>query len=190
VYGEVGENSEVVRLGDQSTSLRSYLRRFPFSEERINTKIAQLSGGERSRIVFAKILKRGGNVLIFDEPTNDLDLDLGIGTLRLLEEALVAFTGSVIVVSHDRDFLNRVCTPMLAFEGYGVVTYWAGNYYYYLQRPQECDAVAATTTKPPSAPATATAAMFLLSDETRHAAGVPLRPQERLRRVRTRLRKS
>jgi ATP-binding cassette subfamily F protein uup len=154
VYDEVGENSEVVRLGDQSISLRSYLRRFLFSEERINTKIAQLSGGERSRILLAKILKRGGNVLILDEPTNDLDL----GTLRLLEEALVAFAGSVIVVSHDRYFLNRVCTSILAFEGHGVVTYWAGNYDYYLQKRQERDAFAAATTKPPSAPATATAA--------------------------------
>jgi ATP-binding cassette subfamily F protein uup len=83
VYDEVGEKSEVVRLGEESITLRSYLRRFLFSEERINTKISQLSGGERSRILLAKILKRGGNVLILDEPTNDLDL----GTLRLVEEA-------------------------------------------------------------------------------------------------------
>src|SRR4029079_17583539 len=133
VYDEVGENSEVVRLGDESSSLRSYLRRFLFTEERINTRVSQLSGGERSRILLAKILKRGGNVLILDEPTNDLDL----GTLRLLEEALVAFKGSVIVVSHDRYFLNRVCTSILAFEGDGVVGYWAGNYDYYLQKRAE-----------------------------------------------------
>ncbi len=116
VWEEVGEGSEYVRLGEENITLRGYLRRFLFTEERINTKIDQLSGGERSRVLLAKILKRGGNVLILDEPTNDLDL----GTLRLLEEALVAFGGSVIVVSHDRYFLNRVCTAILAFEGEGV----------------------------------------------------------------------
>ncbi len=102
VWEEVGEGSEYVRLGEENITLRGYLRRFLFTEERINTKINQLSGGERSRVLLAKILKRGGNVLILDEPTNDLDL----GTLRLLEEALVAFGGSVIVVSHDRYFLQ------------------------------------------------------------------------------------
>jgi len=80
--------------------------------------------------LLAKILKRGGNVLILDEPTNDLDL----GTLRLLEEALVAFGGSVIVVSHDRYFLNRVCTSILAFEGESVLRYHVGNYDYYLEK--------------------------------------------------------
>src|SRR2546421_650324 len=130
VWEEVGEGSEYVRLGEENVTLRGYLRRFLFTEERINTKINQLSGGERSRVLLAKILKRGGNVLILDEPTNDLDL----GTLRLLEEALVAFRGSVIVVSHDRYFLNRVCTAVLAFEGNGGVRYHVGNYDYYLER--------------------------------------------------------
>jgi ATP-binding cassette subfamily F protein uup len=130
VWEEVGEGSEYVRLGDENITLRGYLRRFLFTEERINTKINQLSGGERSRVLLAKILKRGGNVLVLDEPTNDLDL----GTLRLLEEALVAFSGSVIVVSHDRYFLNRVCTAILAFEGDGVLRYGAGNYDYYLEK--------------------------------------------------------
>jgi len=130
VWEEVGEGSEYVRLGEENLTLRGYLRRFLFTEERINTKINQLSGGERSRVLLAKILKRGGNVLILDEPTNDLDL----GTLRLLEEALVAFGGSVIVVSHDRYFLNRVCTAILAFEGDGVVRYGVGNYDYYLEK--------------------------------------------------------
>ena len=130
VWEEVGEGSEYVRLGEENITLRGYLRRFLFTEERINTKINQLSGGERSRVLLAKILKRGGNVLILDEPTNDLDL----GTLRLLEEALVAFGGSVIVVSHDRYFLNRVCTAILAFEGDGMLRYGAGNYDYYLEK--------------------------------------------------------
>src|SRR5437764_2381421 len=130
VWEEVGSGGENVTLGEQSITLRAYLRRFLFTEERINTKISQLSGGERSRVLLAKILKRGGNVLMLDEPTNDLDL----GTLRLLEEALVAFGGCVIVVSHDRYFLNRVCTSILAFEGDGRVAYSVGNYDYYLER--------------------------------------------------------
>src|SRR5881392_4261143 len=130
VWEEVGSGGEQVTLGEQSITLCAYLRRFLFSEERINTKISQLSGGERSRVLLAKILKRGGNVLMLDEPTNDLDL----GTLRLLEEALVAFGGCVIVVSHDRYFLNRVCTSILAFEGEGRVNYSVGNYDYYLER--------------------------------------------------------
>jgi ATP-binding cassette subfamily F protein uup len=133
VWEEVGEGSEYVRLGEENITLRGYLRRFLFTEERINTKIDQLSGGERSRVLLAKILKRGGNVLILDEPTNDLDL----GTLRLLEEALVAFGGSVIVVSHDRYFLNRVCTAILAFEGEGILRYGVGNYDYYLEKKSE-----------------------------------------------------
>lgn len=137
VWQEVSDGSEVVKLGDESVTLRGYLRRFLFSEDRINTKISQLSGGERSRVLLAKILKRGGNVLMLDEPTNDLDL----GTLRLLEEALIAFAGSVIVVSHDRYFLNRVCTSILAFEGDGEVRYAVGNYDYYLEKRGEGSAL-------------------------------------------------
>ena len=151
VWEEVGTGGETVRLGEESISLRAYLRRFLFSEDRINTKISQLSGGERSRVLLAKILKRGGNVLMLDEPTNDLDL----GTLRLLEEALVVFGGCVIVVSHDRYFLNRVCTSILAFEGEGRVSYNVGNYDYYLEKrvvpvpaPASTPAPTAVTTEP------------------------------------------
>ncbi|MDQ6625978.1 MAG: ATP-binding cassette domain-containing protein, partial [Verrucomicrobiota bacterium] len=133
VWQEVSDGSEAVKLGDESITLRGYLRRFLFTEDRINTKISQLSGGERSRVLLAKILKRGGNVLMLDEPTNDLDL----GTLRLLEEALVAFAGCVVVVSHDRYFLNRVCTSILAFEGDSEVRYAVGNYDYYLEKRAE-----------------------------------------------------
>jgi ABC transport system ATP-binding/permease protein len=130
VWEEVGEGLEYVRLGDENLSLRGYLRRFLFTEDRINTKVQLLSGGERSRVILAKIIKRGGNVLILDEPTNDLDLS----TLRLLEEALVLFTGTVLVVSHDRWFLNRVCTHILAFEGEGRTFFDAGNYDDYLAK--------------------------------------------------------
>ncbi len=148
VWEEVGEGSEYVRLGEENITLRGYLRRFLFTEERINTKIDQLSGGERSRVLLAKILQRGGNVLILDEPTNDLDL----GTLRLLEEALVAFRGSVIVVSHDRYFLNRVCTSVLAFEEKSELRYSVGNYDYYLEKCSE-EGVERVEIAAPSTPA-------------------------------------
>ncbi len=135
VFEEVGEGTEYVKLGDEALGLRQYLKRFLFDDDRINTKIELLSGGERSRILLAKILKRGGNVLVLDEPTNDLDLN----TLRLLEEALVNFTGSVLVVSHDRYFLNRVCTGILAFEDNGDLHFQDGSYDYYLKKKEERD---------------------------------------------------
>jgi ATP-binding cassette subfamily F protein uup len=134
-----------VRLGEEQISLRAYLRRFLFTDDRINTKIGQLSGGERSRVTLAKILKRGGNVIVLDEPTNDLDL----ATLRMLEEALLVFKGSVILVSHDRWFLNRVCTHTLAFEPGGVTAVYAGNYDYYLEKRRP---VSALIEPPPIAP--------------------------------------
>jgi ATP-binding cassette subfamily F protein uup len=156
VWQEIGEGSESIRLGEETISLRSYLRRFLFTEHRINSKIELLSGGERNRVVLAKTLKQGGNVLILDEPTNDLDL----GTLRLLEEALIDFPGTVIVVSHDRYFLNRVATAILAFEGEAVVRYAVGNYDYYLEKRAEEQAAiqlkpaGSTTRVKPVAPAT------------------------------------
>ncbi len=152
VWEEVGEGSEHLRLGDETISLRAYLRRFLFTDDRINSKIRLLSGGERSRVILAKVLKRGGNVLILDEPTNDLDL----ATLRLLEEALVFFKGSLIVVSHDRYFLNRVCTHTLAFEGDGVVTMNAGAYDYYLEKRAARVAVPPPVAVPKAAPAAKT----------------------------------
>jgi ATPase subunit of ABC transporter with duplicated ATPase domains len=133
IWQEIGGGNEYLRLGEETLSLRSYLRRFLFTEDRINTKIELLSGGERNRVVLAKTLKQGGNVLILDEPTNDLDL----GTLRLLEEALIDFSGTVVVVSHDRYFLNRVATAILAFEGDAIVRYAVGNYDYYLEKRAE-----------------------------------------------------
>jgi ATP-binding cassette subfamily F protein uup len=147
IWDEVGEGGEYVRLGEETITLRGYLRRFLFTEDRINSKIQLLSGGERSRVILAKILKRGGNVLILDEPTNDLDL----ATLRLIEEALVLFGGSVIVVSHDRYFLNRISTHTLAFEADGQVGLHAGNYEYYLEKRasrRAPSAASATTSKP------------------------------------------
>ena len=130
VWDEVGEGRETVKLGEETVTLRGYLRRFLFQEDQMNQLTGLLSGGERSRVLLAKILKRGGNVLLLDEPTNDLDL----ATLRVLEEALVRFQGTVIVVSHDRYFMNRVCTHVLAFEQDGSLGYDVGNYDEYLAR--------------------------------------------------------
>lgn len=130
VLEEVSDGPEWVQWGSEQLSLRGYLRRFLFPEERMMASVKYLSGGERSRLLLAKVLKRGGNFLILDEPTNDLDLP----TLRVLEEALETFPGCVLVVSHDRYFLNRVCTGILAFEGEGRVVYSEGNYDYYLEK--------------------------------------------------------
>ncbi|HAV64385.1 MAG TPA: ABC transporter, partial [Verrucomicrobiales bacterium] len=130
VFEEVSDGTEYVIWGNDRLSLRGYLKRFLFADDRIDTKVRHLSGGERSRLLLARILKNGGNFLILDEPTNDLDLQ----TLRVLEEALISFPGVVVVVSHDRYFLNRVCTDILAFEGDGVVTHSAGNWDYYVEK--------------------------------------------------------
>ena len=132
VLDEVADGTEFVQWGNAKLSVRSYLKRFLFSDDRITTLVKNLSGGERSRLLLARILKSGGNFLILDEPTNDLDLP----TLRVLEEALIAFPGVVCVVSHDRYFLNRVCTDILAFEGDSRIHHSAGDYDYYLEKKQ------------------------------------------------------
>jgi len=132
VLDEASDGTEFVIWGNSKISVRSYLKRFLFGDDRIVTQVKKLSGGERSRLLLAKILKAGGNFLILDEPTNDLDLP----TLRVLEEALVAFPGAVCVVSHDRYFLNRVCTDILAFEGDGKIHHSVGDYDYYLEKKQ------------------------------------------------------
>lgn len=130
VLDEAADGTEFVQWGESKISLRSYLKRFLFADERITTRVKYLSGGERSRLLLARILKCGGNFLMLDEPTNDLDLP----SLRVLEEALIAFPGVVCVVSHDRYFLNRVCTDILAFEGDGRVHHSVGDYDYYLEK--------------------------------------------------------
>lgn len=130
VIDAIGEGSETIKFGNYNMPVWTYLRRFLFTDDRINTLVGRLSGGEKSRLTLARILKNGGNFLILDEPTNDLDLP----TLRILEEALIAFEGCVIVVSHDRYFLNRVCNSILAIEDYGKVFYDEGNYDYYHEK--------------------------------------------------------
>jgi ATP-binding cassette subfamily F protein uup len=126
----IGEGNETIKFGKMQMKIWTYLRRFLFTDDRINTKVGKLSGGERSRLTLAKILKNGGNFLLLDEPTNDLDLP----TLRILEEALMGFGGCVVVVSHDRYFLNRICNGILAFEGNGQLYVSEGNYDYYIEK--------------------------------------------------------
>lgn len=130
VIKAIGDGSETVQFGKYQLSIWTYLRRFLFTDDRINTLVGRLSGGEKSRLTLAKILCKGGNFLMLDEPTNDLDLP----TLRILEEALIAFEGCVMVVSHDRYFLNRICNGIFALEGNGEIYYSEGNYDYYVEK--------------------------------------------------------
>ncbi len=130
VIHAIGEGNDFIKFGKLQLSIWTYLRRFLFTDERINTLVGRLSGGEKSRLTLAKILKNGGNFLLLDEPTNDLDLP----TLRILEEALIAFEGCVVVVSHDRYFLNRVCIGILAFEENNEIYYSEGDYDYYIEK--------------------------------------------------------
>ncbi len=128
---EISDGNEKIEFGDEILGARAYLRRFLFSDERINERVDLLSGGERARLMLAKVLKTGGNLIVLDEPTNDLDLQ----SLRMLEEALAAFPGTILVVSHDRYFLDRICDQIVAFEDDGVkVT--PGNFSYYLEKRQ------------------------------------------------------
>ena len=124
VWEEVSGGEDEVTLGRRRVSSRAYCAAFNFRGPDQQRKVGRLSGGERNRVHLAKLLKRGANVLLLDEPTNDLDVD----TLRALEDALLAFAGCVVVVSHDRWFLDRIATHILAFEGDGRVVWFEGNY--------------------------------------------------------------
>jgi ATP-binding cassette ChvD family protein len=124
VWEEISDGLDLIKVGGYETPSRRYVGRFNFRGSEQQKKIGLLSGGERNRVHLAKMLKSGGNLLLLDEPTNDLDVE----TLRALEQALLEFPGSVVVISHDRWFLDRICTHMLAFEGDSVVTWFAGNY--------------------------------------------------------------
>ena len=124
VFEEISEGRDDVQLGKRSMPSRAYVAAFNFKGTDQQKKVGQLSGGERNRVHLAKMLKSGANLLLLDEPTNDLDVD----TLRALEEALLEFAGCAVVISHDRWFLDRVATHILAFEGDSVVTWFEGNY--------------------------------------------------------------
>ncbi len=127
VYQEIAEGADYLTIGKQKMHMRAYLTQFLFSGNIQQTKVGKLSGGERNRLQLAKMLRNGGNVLILDEPTNDLDLN----TLRVLEESLLSFPGCALIITHDRYFLDRIATHVLAFEGDAKLTWCQGSYEIY-----------------------------------------------------------
>ena len=129
VWQEISGGLDLIKVGNYETSSRGYVGRFNFKGVQQQQVIGDLSGGERNRVHLAKVLKSGGNVLLLDEPTNDLDIE----TLRALEEALLAFPGCAVVISHDRWFLDRIATHILAFEGDSQVHWFEGNYQDYVE---------------------------------------------------------
>ncbi|HVH17829.1 MAG TPA: ATP-binding cassette domain-containing protein, partial [Myxococcota bacterium] len=124
VYAEISGGNDRLQVGRREINARSYVASFNFKGSDQQKRVGMLSGGERNRVHLAKVLQRGGNVLLLDEPTKDLDVD----TLRALEEALLGFAGCVVVISHDRWFLDRIATHILAFEGDSHVEWFEGNY--------------------------------------------------------------
>ena len=124
VYQIVSQGNELIRMGGRDINARAYLSRFNFTGADQEKKCGVLSGGERNRLHLAMALKEEGNVLLLDEPTNDID----VNTLRALEEGLESFAGCAVVISHDRWFLDRICTHILAFEGDGNVFFFEGSY--------------------------------------------------------------
>ena len=124
VWQEISDGQDIIRIGQYEINSRAYVSRFNFKGAQQQKAISTLSGGERNRVHLAKMLKQGGNLLLLDEPSNDLDVE----TLRALEEALLSFPGSAVVISHDRWFLDRICTHILAFEGDSSVVFVEGNY--------------------------------------------------------------
>jgi len=139
VYEEISGGQDTLQFGKRQVNARAYCAGFNFRGSDQQKRVKDLSGGERNRVHLAKLLKSGGNVLLLDEPTNDLDVD----TLRAMEEALVSFAGCVVVISHDRWFLDRIATHILAFEGNSEVVWFEGNYQDYavdLKRRKGVDA--------------------------------------------------
>jgi ATPase subunit of ABC transporter with duplicated ATPase domains len=139
VYEEISGGHDHLEMGGKKINSRAYVSRFNFKGPDQEKKVGNLSGGERNRVHLAKLLRRGTNVLLLDEPTNDLDVD----TLRALEEAILNFAGCVVVISHDRWFLDRIATHILAFEGEGHVHWCDGNFQAYEQQRRERLGVAA-----------------------------------------------
>ena len=133
VWEEISGGYDNIKVGDQEMNSRAYVGGFNFKGSTQQRKVGALSGGERNRLHLAKLLRTGGNLLLLDEPTNDLDVD----TLRALEEALLAFAGCAVVISHDRWFLDRIATHVLAFEGDSQVRWFEGNFEAYEEHRHE-----------------------------------------------------
>jgi len=129
VFAEISNGLDTIKVGNYETPSRAYVGRFNFRGAQQQQAIGELSGGERNRVHLAKVLKEGGNVILLDEPTNDLDIE----TLRALEEGLLSFPGCAVVISHDRWFLDRIATHILAFEGNSEVIWFEGNYSEYVE---------------------------------------------------------
>jgi energy-dependent translational throttle protein EttA len=124
VFQQITGNQEQLKFGSRWVNGRAYVSKFAFRGTDQQTKVGELSGGQRNRVQLASLLRRGGNLYLLDEPTNDLDLE----TLRVLEEALQNFVGSLIIVTHDRYFLNRIATHVLAFDGEGGARFFEGDF--------------------------------------------------------------
>jgi ATPase subunit of ABC transporter with duplicated ATPase domains len=124
VFEEISDGLDLIKLGEREVNSRAYVAKFNFAGPDQQKEVGKLSGGERNRVHLAKMLRSGGNVILLDEPTNDLD----VNTLRALEEALINFGGCAVVISHDRWFLDRIATHILAFEGDSNVVWFEGNY--------------------------------------------------------------
>ncbi|RWX47020.1 ABC transporter [Candidatus Electrothrix communis] len=129
IYETISEGQETIWLGTQEVNARAYVAKFNFSGSAQQNKVSEISGGQRNRVHLAMMLKEGGNVLLLDEPTNDLD----VNTLRALEEALESYGGCAVIISHDRWFLDRLATHIMAFEGDSKVVWFEGNYSDYEQ---------------------------------------------------------
>jgi ABC transport system ATP-binding/permease protein len=163
VLAEVAEGYDFVDIEGNKTHVRTFLRQLGFAESAMEVKIGQLSGGERNRVQLAKLLRRGGNLLVLDEPTNDLDLV----TLGALEYALVDFPGCALIVSHDRWFLDRVATGILAFEGEGRVVFYEGDYSSYEEKSKAARGLStASSTREAGGRAKAQTAPLLVSKPT------------------------
>ncbi|MFD2531693.1 energy-dependent translational throttle protein EttA [Gracilimonas halophila] len=133
IWQEISGGQDIIKLGNREVNSRAYVARFNFSGSDQQKKVTELSGGERNRVHLAKMLKEGANVLLLDEPTNDLD----VNTLRALEEALLNFAGCAVVISHDRWFLDRIATHILAFEGNSQVYWFEGNFQEYEENKKQ-----------------------------------------------------
>ena len=133
VWEEISDGYDQIKVGDREMNSRAYTSGFNFKGSDQQRKVGTLSGGERNRVHLAKLLRTGGNLLLLDEPTNDLDVD----TLRALEEALLAFAGCAVIISHDRWFLDRIATHVLAFEGDSEVVWFEGNFEAYEENRRE-----------------------------------------------------
>ncbi|HOK95469.1 MAG TPA: energy-dependent translational throttle protein EttA [Anaerohalosphaeraceae bacterium] len=130
IFEEISDGKDVITVGGRDVNARAYAAKFNFRGSQQQKKVSECSGGERNRIHLAKMLRRGGNLLLLDEPTNDLD----INTMRVLEQSIIDFQGSAMVISHDRFFLDRICTHLLIFEGAGKIQWFVGNFAAYEEK--------------------------------------------------------